>query len=165
MLFIFQLISFLISWNFLINVKKMLHRLLLTAHWLELVFNETNTCFYRGCWGTRNWPLMSMSFSLWPFRPVSVQTDRCCIKIDYRRGCKGWMCTHKASPLHAHTHICLVNPVRSLILISKLVSHQICKMHLQLQHDILAGFAKTQNKWQYVKSLNSNAEPRLMPQI
>lgn len=54
---------------------------------------------------------------------------------------------------YTHTHICLVNPVRSLILISKLVSHQICKMHLQLQRDILAGFAKTQNKWQYVKSL------------
>lgn len=50
-MFIFQLISVLISWNFLINVKKMLHRLLLTVHWLELVSNETNTCFYKGLLG------------------------------------------------------------------------------------------------------------------
>lgn len=29
----------------------MLHRLLLTAHWLQLVSNEMNACFYRGFWG------------------------------------------------------------------------------------------------------------------
>lgn len=57
------------------NVKKMLRRLLLTAHWLELVSNETNTCYYGGFWGNHNWPLMSVSVTLWPFRLISVQTD------------------------------------------------------------------------------------------
>lgn len=105
-MFIFQLISFLISWNFLINVKKMLHHLLLTAHWLKLVSSETSTCFYRDFWGNRNWPLMSMRFSLWPFRPVSVQTDTNAVQrliIDLRVKVE---CVHALTrrPPHTHTH-------------------------------------------------------------
>lgn len=35
-----------------------------------------------------------------------------------------------------HTHICLVNPVRSLILISKLSPHQLCEYpSMQLHHE------------------------------
>lgn len=71
--------------EFPLNVKKMLRRPLLTAHWLELVSSEMNTCFYMGFWGNCNWPLMSMSVSLWPFRPSSIQTDtNNVLKIDYR---------------------------------------------------------------------------------
>lgn len=54
LLFIFQLMFFLISWNLLMNVKKMLHRLLLTAHWLKLVSSEMNTCFCKSFWGNCN---------------------------------------------------------------------------------------------------------------
>lgn len=54
LLFIFQLMFFLISWNLLMNVKKMLHRLLLTAHWLKSVSSEMNTCFCKSFWGNCN---------------------------------------------------------------------------------------------------------------
>lgn len=67
MLFIFQLISVLISWNFLMNVEKMLLHLSLTALWREVVSGETSGCFYGDFRGNHNSPLNSVGDCLWVF--------------------------------------------------------------------------------------------------
>lgn len=86
MLFVFQLISVLTLWNVFINMKKMLRRPLLTAHWHESVFNKTN----EGLYGNSHLAInVNYYLSLAIYAYKYLDRTMCCTRTDYIQRCIG----------------------------------------------------------------------------